>query len=145
MRTPLHTCYSLSEKPGFLALRGGPHDIAVEHSPSILLRKQVSFDLDWTTEMTFDPSRPGEEAGTVVWLTATMFAALGLAKNSSGGMDVVYRRPVEGHIEVSRVCEAATIWPDLPAKRSGNGQSWRADRAPHQGPQGYVRAIVRPV
>jgi hypothetical protein len=60
-----------------------------------LLRKQVSWDLDWSTEMTFDPARTGEEAGTLVWLTATMYAALGVTRSESGELQVVFRRPGE--------------------------------------------------
>lgn len=105
VRTPLYPCHSLTERPGTLALRGGPHDIAVEHSPSILLRKQVAFDLDWSTEMSFDPARSGEEAGTLVWLTATMYASLGVARSESGQLQLVFRRPGElSKITVSSLC-----------------------------------------
>lgn len=105
VRTPLRPCHSLSERPGHLALRGGPHDIAVEHSPTILLRKQTLFDLNWSTEMSFDPKREGEEAGSLVWLSATMYAALGVSRGAGGSLELVWRRPSAselGKIEVSR-------------------------------------------
>ena len=109
VRVPLHQCYSLSERPGCLALRGGAHDISVEHAPSILLRKQPLFDLDWSTEVSFDPTREGEEAGTLVWLTGTMYAALGIRRNAQGGLELVWRRPAElNKIEV-RVARFAKL------------------------------------
>lgn len=90
---PLRDFHSLTEKPGYLAIRGGPHKIDVEHSPSILLKKQTRFDLEWSTEVSFDPSRTGEEAGTVLWLNSTAYAAIGVRKNEDGKLRIAYRRP----------------------------------------------------
>lgn len=95
---PLRDFYSLTEKPGHLAIRGGPHDISVEHCPSVLLQKQTRFDLKWSTEISFEPTRAGEEAGTVVWLNSVTFAAIGVRGDGDGGLRIAFRRPDDSNI-----------------------------------------------
>ncbi|GFZ43088.1 hypothetical protein JCM24511_00806 [Saitozyma sp. JCM 24511] len=83
----------LTERPGYLVLRGSPVRIDVEHSPSILLQKQPGFNLDWETQVEFTPSKPGQEAGTVVWMSKGAHAALGLRGIEGGKTEVVFRKP----------------------------------------------------
>jgi hypothetical protein len=61
----------------------------------VLLQKQTRFDLEWSTEVSFDPARADEEAGTVVWLTTTAFAAIGVRGDGKGGLRIAFRRPDE--------------------------------------------------
>lgn len=96
VRVPLRDFFSLHDRPGHLAIRGGPDDIAVEHSPSLLLQKQPGFNLDWSTSLSFDPARQYEEAGTVLWLNSTAYAALGVRGTGNGKLQVVLRRPTDG-------------------------------------------------
>jgi hypothetical protein len=63
-----------------------------------LLQKQTRFDLEWSTEVSFDPSRAGEEAGTVVWLTTTTYAAIGVRGDGDGRLHIVFRRPDESYV-----------------------------------------------
>lgn len=93
VRVPLRDCHSLSERAGYLALRGSPHKLQVEHSPSILLRKQAGFDLDWSTQVEFTPSRPGQEAGAVLWLTGKLHVVVGVRGIEGGKTEIVYRAP----------------------------------------------------
>lgn len=59
--------------------------------------------MEWSTEVSFDPSRVGEEAGTVVWLTTATHAAIGIRSSGEEGLHIVFRRPNESHVvEVSR-------------------------------------------
>jgi len=95
---PLREFHSLTEKPGHLAIRGGPYNISVEHCPSVLLQKQTRFDLDWSTEICFEPTRAGEEAGTVVWLNSVAFAAIGVRGDGEGGLRIAFRRPDESNV-----------------------------------------------
>lgn len=90
LRVPLRQTYSLTEKPGHLALRGSPRRIDVEHSPTMFLRKQTSFDLDWLTILEFSPRVPGEEAGTVVWVSQHAYASLGIGRDEGGNMEIVF-------------------------------------------------------
>ena len=54
--------------------------------------------MQWSTEVTFDPLRAGEEAGTVVWLTTTTYAAIGVRGDGKGGVRIVFRRPDDSGI-----------------------------------------------
>jgi len=49
----------------------------------------------WSTEVSFDPLRSGEEAGTVVWLSTSIYAAIGVRGDGKGGLCIVFRRPDE--------------------------------------------------
>ena len=71
----------------------------MEACPSALLQKQLAFDLDWSTSVDFDAA-PGQEAGTVVYLTGQRHASLGV-RGTSKGLEVVYRAFGE---EVSSIC-----------------------------------------
>jgi hypothetical protein len=75
----------------------------------MLLRKQTEFNLDWSTVMEFAPHRPAQEAGTVVWMTRTEHAVLGLRGTADGGAEVVFKKPVDGKFEVSTRCTFRTI------------------------------------
>jgi hypothetical protein len=62
----------------------------------MLLRKQTAFAGVWNTELEFEPSRQGEEAGTIVWRNEYAFGAVsirGVAANKDGGLAkaIVYR------------------------------------------------------
>jgi hypothetical protein len=60
--------------------------------------------MEWSTEVSFDPSRAGEEAGTVVWLKTTTYAAIGVRGEGEGVLRIVFRRPDESYtIQVSQV------------------------------------------
>lgn len=90
VRVPLRTTYAVS--PRGLALRGGPDTLDVDHCPSLLLRKQTAFNLDWSTEVDFSP-KFGEEAGTVAWIARGAYASLGV-RGTEHGREVVFKRPV---------------------------------------------------
>ncbi|BEI98971.1 hypothetical protein CcaverHIS631_0400140 [Cutaneotrichosporon cavernicola] len=112
LRVPLRQFYSLTERPGYLALRGGPTSLNIEHCPSVLLQKQPGFNLDWSTQLEFAPTQKGQEAGTVVWMNKSEHAALGLRGKGDGNVEVVFRRPDNGQIVVSIV--SASIAPATP-------------------------------
>jgi hypothetical protein len=65
--------------------------------------------MEWSAEVSFDPSRAGEEAGTVVWLTTTTYAAIGVRGDGEGGLRIVFRRPDESYTiqvgQISRIHE----------------------------------------
>lgn len=96
LRTPQKQDYSLAARPSYLALYGGPVGIRSWESPTMLLRKQTAFEGVWTTELEFEPSRQGEEAGTLVWRNEYAFGAVsirGVAANKRGALAkaIVYR------------------------------------------------------
>jgi hypothetical protein len=63
----------------------------------MILRKQVQFSLDWSTELDFTPSRPEQEAGTTVWWSKWAYSSLGVrgVKQGEGvvGRELVFRTP----------------------------------------------------
>ncbi|GFZ44956.1 hypothetical protein JCM24511_02682 [Saitozyma sp. JCM 24511] len=59
--------YDLSLRPGSLALFGGPWDIQVNESVTMLLQRQTAFDGRWEVEIDYPPSLRRHEAGTAVW------------------------------------------------------------------------------
>ena len=91
-RTPLRPFHSLTARAGHLGLRGGAHKLTTEHVSSMLLRKQTSFECDWSTRMRFEPSSEGEEAGAIVYLSAASHAIVAV-RGLKDGLQVVFRCP----------------------------------------------------
>ncbi|KAF4552547.1 Hypothetical protein D9617_9g023350 [Elsinoe fawcettii] len=89
VRTPLKKEYSLSLRPGSLALYGSATRIEDTASPCMVLQKQTFFSADWHVELDFDPELPDHEAGTVVWWSQSAYASIGVRRTSEGNMEVV--------------------------------------------------------
>lgn len=77
--TPLKTFHTLTERPGFLRIHGGCYDLASPEAPTLLLRKQESFNDRFSATLEFKPSRKGYEAGISVWWSMYSFASIGVA------------------------------------------------------------------
>jgi hypothetical protein len=95
IRVPVRPCYSLTERPGYLALWGSATTIDVDHNPSVLLRKQLALNVDWSTEVEFKPYKKGQEAGTLVWLSSKTHAVVAIRGADNGNMEIIYRGPGE--------------------------------------------------
>lgn len=67
----------------------------------MLLQKQTSFNLDWCTQVELAPRKPGEEAGTVVWMSKGEHAALSVRGAKDGRVEIAFKRPVGDRFEVS--------------------------------------------
>lgn len=100
IRTPLRPFHSLTDRPGYLAIRGSAYPIDYQESPSALLRKQPDFEGEWSTEMDFLPLVEGTAAGLVVWLNKDAHITLsvrGTGKASGGrggsGRELVFKAP----------------------------------------------------
>ncbi|KAJ9099309.1 hypothetical protein QFC21_004190 [Naganishia friedmannii] len=78
VRTPNTSFYTFTEKPSTLTIHGSPYSITDDESPSMLLRRQDTFEGVWHTQLDFEPSIAGEEAGTTVWWSKWAFASVGL-------------------------------------------------------------------
>lgn len=76
--TPLKAFHSLTERPGYLRIRGGCYDLCSPEAPSLLLRKQESFHDRFSATLEFTPSRKGYEAGISVWWSMYSFASIGV-------------------------------------------------------------------
>ncbi|KAH8645440.1 glycosyl hydrolase [Xylariales sp. PMI_506] len=91
VRTPLKRDYSLSLRPGYLALYGGGHRIQDAECPSMVLQKQTELSMDWQTQLEFTPTEPLHEAGTVIWWSQHAYASIGLRKADVSGYEIVYK------------------------------------------------------
>ncbi|PSR87392.1 beta-xylosidase [Coniella lustricola] len=76
--TPLKQSYSLTTRPGHLRLYGNCYDLSSPEAPAMLLRKQTSYTQTFETKLSFGPSRPGYEAGLVLWWNLFSYATVGL-------------------------------------------------------------------
>ena len=99
LRNPDRAAYSLSERPGWLGLRGRAATLADEAAPTFVGRRQEHLSVRVSTRVAFDPTRPGEEAGLTVF------------HNGQHRYDLVIRRGVSGREAVVR----QTIGPFLSA------------------------------
>jgi alpha-N-arabinofuranosidase len=66
LRNPNAVDYSLTERPGYLRLKGSAVNMSNQDSPTFVGRRQVDFDCVASTLVEFDPKSENEEAGLVV-------------------------------------------------------------------------------
>ncbi|KAJ6123493.1 Concanavalin A-like lectin/glucanase subgroup [Penicillium samsonianum] len=99
--TPFVTDYSLTQRPNYLRLHGGPYNLSVPASPTMFLRKQTHHLCRWETRLSFQPTVDETEAGTVVWLNYFTYSSIGIRKDSKGRF--IRFRPSEGDIMEHRL------------------------------------------
>jgi alpha-N-arabinofuranosidase len=63
LRNPVQENYSLTERKGFLRLRGGEANLFDLASPTFIARRQQHFHFTATAKLEFDPQGDNEEAG----------------------------------------------------------------------------------
>ena len=69
LRNPYAADYSLTERPGFLRLRGMAAGLSELASPTLVARRQQHFNFIAATRMQFIPLEPNEEAGMTLLMT----------------------------------------------------------------------------
>ncbi|KAJ5501830.1 Concanavalin A-like lectin/glucanase subgroup [Penicillium expansum] len=99
--TPFVNDYSLTERPNYLRLHGGPYNLSVPASPTMFLRKQTHHVCRWETRLSFQPTLNETEAGTVVWLNYFTYSSIGIRKDTNGRF--IRFRPSEGDIVEHRL------------------------------------------
>ncbi|OBT56544.1 hypothetical protein VE04_03239 [Pseudogymnoascus sp. 24MN13] len=82
--TPLKQEWSLSERPGHLRLYGSCYPLSSAEAPTLLLRKQTTFQQRFQAVLNFQPSKAGYEAGIVVWYSLFSYASIGVTIASEG-------------------------------------------------------------
>lgn len=88
--TPKKRDYSLTERPNYLRLHGGPYKLSDPACPTLFLRKQSERFCTWETCLSFSPSSPYTEAGTVVWMDYFTYSTIGIrlkTNNNNGSND----------------------------------------------------------
>ncbi|MDR1645812.1 MAG: glycoside hydrolase family 43 protein [Tannerellaceae bacterium] len=66
IRNPYAKDWSLTEKPGYLRLKGSALNLSEKNSPAFVGRRQTAFDVVASAKVGFTPVAEGEEAGLVV-------------------------------------------------------------------------------
>lgn len=94
--TPFTDDYSLSERPNYLRLYGGPYSLSVPACPTLFLRKQVHRICTWETKLSFKPTSEHTEAGTVLWWNHFTYSSVGVRKQD--GARILRFRPSEGDV-----------------------------------------------
>lgn len=107
LRTPLKKEYSLKDNPASLSLYGGAYRIFDSECPSMLLRKQAHFSVDWRVGLRFSPENINEEAGTAIWWSQFAYASIGIRRGESG-LEIAFRGYDE-HADAFQVRPPSTI------------------------------------
>jgi beta-xylosidase len=76
--TPQKVDWSLTERPGWLRLWGGPYNLDSPACSTMWLRKQMTRSTIFETKMDFRPDSTGIEAGVVVWWNYTCHSSIGI-------------------------------------------------------------------
>jgi alpha-N-arabinofuranosidase len=66
LRNPYDADWSLTEKPGYLRLKGSKISLREKDSPAFIGRRQTSFNLAVSAKISFRPTATNEEAGLVI-------------------------------------------------------------------------------
>jgi xylan 1,4-beta-xylosidase len=111
LRNPDPELYSLSERPGFLRLRGSADGLDDAASPAWLGRRQCHFVVHAATRLEFRPETEGEEAGLVLRMNERHHYEIFVTRRS-GGTSVVLRRRI-GSLRAEVACQR------LPASEHG--------------------------
>lgn len=82
--TPFTNDLSLTERPGYLRLYGGPYNLRVPACPTLFLRKQTHRFCTWQTSLSFHPTSEHVEAGTVLWWNSFTKSRIGIRKTGNG-------------------------------------------------------------
>ncbi len=69
LRNPVAENYSLTERKGFLRLRGSEKNLFDVASPTFVARRQQHFDFTATASLEFEPKNENEEAGLTLLMT----------------------------------------------------------------------------
>ncbi|KKK13966.1 glycosyl hydrolase, partial [Aspergillus rambellii] len=76
--TPVKKDYSLTTRPNYLRLHGNPYTLSIPTCPTLFLRKQTHRFCTWETSLSFSPTSPNTEAGTVLWLNYFTYSSIGI-------------------------------------------------------------------
>jgi alpha-N-arabinofuranosidase len=66
LRNPHEADWSLTERPGYLRLKGSKISFKEKDSPAFVARRQTAFNMVASTKISFVPKTPNEEAGLVI-------------------------------------------------------------------------------
>lgn len=76
--TLLKDCYTLTVRRGAPRLYGNRYSLPSPGCPSMLLRKQTSYNETFQAKMQFNPRKHGYEAGIALWWSQFSHATIGI-------------------------------------------------------------------
>ena len=92
IRNPIEGTWSLTERPGWLTLRGNANDLDSCHSPVWVGRRQCAHVSMIETLLEFSPRLDGEEAGLSVYQNYTHHYEIALRRTDGRNQVIVRRR-----------------------------------------------------
>lgn len=90
LRTPVKPFHHIVPGEG-LSIYGNAYRLLDNEAAAMLLQKQTVFNLDWSTELTFEPTLEDQEAGTTVWVNRNSFASIGIRQGPDGQRQAIVR------------------------------------------------------
>jgi xylan 1,4-beta-xylosidase len=67
VRNPKHGNWSLSERPGYLRLKGSLYDLCERRAYNTIVRRETEHSYTVTAKLEYEPTRNGQEAGLVCY------------------------------------------------------------------------------
>ncbi|WP_201000994.1 glycoside hydrolase family 43 protein [Paenibacillus glycanilyticus] len=103
-RNPVPGCWSLTERPGWLTLRGQAASLNDKESPAFLVRRQQHKNCEIEARLEFLPLEEGEEAGLTVFMNEHFHYEI--ARTVRNGKSVILlRRRVGSMVQVEAEAE----------------------------------------
>jgi alpha-N-arabinofuranosidase len=128
VRNPQRQNYSLSERPGFLRIRGSAGTLEKITPQSFIGRRQQDFKMSTRCSLEFSPSSDNEEAG--LCLRANDDNHYQIAAGRLEGEKVVFFRSVldsQGVIMASAPCVSSIVFLEIAGNESRYQFSWSKD------------------
>lgn len=104
LRNPDYSCYSLTERSGWLSLKGNQFTLDSVASPAFLGIRQQHFSFTATARMDFQPRRNSEEAGITAFMNNRFYYRLCAEMKEDGKSYIVLNHRIGSYsYEVSRM------------------------------------------
>ncbi|KIY73585.1 glycoside hydrolase family 43 protein [Cylindrobasidium torrendii FP15055 ss-10] len=94
-RTPYKRFYSLTEREGYLRVKGNAYAPGDRDSPALVLRKQTAYNQTFETLLEFSPTSNLTEAGIAVWRQDSMHDEIAVTGDADGKRYVITRKVEE--------------------------------------------------
>lgn len=103
VRNPVEVNYSLTERTGWLALKGSEVCLDDNDAVTFLGRRQQHFNCKASTLLDFSPNHDNEEAGIVAFMNSVQYYALGIKKYNDKRRLFVRRCMEDLSVEVASI------------------------------------------
>ncbi|KIY71095.1 glycoside hydrolase family 43 protein [Cylindrobasidium torrendii FP15055 ss-10] len=101
VRTPYKKFYSLTERKGYLRVKGNAYAIGDRDSAALVLRKQTAYNQTFETTLEFSPLSNTTEAGITIWRQDSMHDEIGISGDADGsGKRYIVTRKLEKNDQV---------------------------------------------